>query len=58
MIYLIVSKYPESFVKIEIMDRKKINIYYSVWVWNPLPQTNKKSAKTAMAIYGITCKFS
>ena len=26
----LVSKYPESFVKIEVMDRKKIIIYYCV----------------------------
>ena len=35
--YILVSKYPESFVKIEKVVRKKINIYYSEGVWNPFP---------------------
>ena len=30
-----ISKYPESFVKIEFVDLKKINNYCIVWVWNP-----------------------
>ena len=35
------------------MVRKKINIYYSEWVWNPLPQMNMKTyvdMKVAVAI--------
>ena len=35
-----ISKYPESFVKNEFVDLKKINNYCIVWVWNPLPQVN------------------
>ena len=35
--------YPESFVKIEEVVRKKINFYYSEWVWNPLSQMNMKA---------------
>ena len=40
---ILVSKYPESFVQIEKVVRKKINICYSEGVWNPLPQMNMKN---------------
>ena len=29
---ILISKYPGSFVKIEIVDRKKINNYCNLWV--------------------------
>ena len=35
---ILLSEYPESFVGIEIMTRKEIKIYGSVWVRNPYPK--------------------
>ena len=41
---ILVSKYPESFVQIEKVVRKKINFYYSEGVSNTLPQMNMKTS--------------
>ena len=48
-----ISKYPESFVKIEFVDLKKINNYCIVWVWNPLPQVNKYTGSYLSALFTL-----
>ena len=54
-IYIYVSIYPESFVQIEKVVRKKINIYYSEGVWNPLPQMNMKTCDELLS-FSIYCQ--